>query len=85
MKLSKSTTKDERFLLKLFEIASRFGDPTREVDRYEVGQTIGQRERGVDTTVRTLAQSNFVKKGSGSTVYLSTGGLELIKRLRDGC
>ena len=80
--MSKSVTKDERFLLKLFELASSLGDPTNEVNRYEVGQTMGQKQRGVDTIVRMLAQSNFVKKGMGSNIYLSTGGLDLIKSLR---
>ena len=80
--MTKAVTKDERFLLKLFELASTLGDPTHEVDRYKVGQTMGQKQRGVDTMVRMLAQSNFVKKGSGSNIYLSDGGLTLIKSLR---
>ena len=80
--MSKAVTKDERFLLKLFELATSLGDPTYEVDRYKVGQTMGQKQRGVDSIVRILAQSNFVKLGSDSNVYLSDGGLTLIKTLR---
>lgn len=80
--MSKAVTKEERFLLKLFEIASALGDPTNEVDRYEVGEKVSQKQRGVDSIVRILAQSNFVKLGSGSSVYLSDNGLSLIKMLR---
>lgn len=79
--MSKAATKDERFLLKLYDLASAKGDPTEEVDRYEVGQSMGQKQRGVDTLVRTLAQSNFIKKGAGSNIYLTGGGLALIRSL----
>ena len=78
----KGATKDEKYLLKLYEMAQERGTATREIDRYEVGDLMGQRQRGVDSIVRTLAKSNFVRLGSGSKIYLSDGGLVLIKRLR---
>ena len=80
--MSKAVTKDERFLLNLFEMATTLGDPTNEVDRFEVAQAMGLRQRGIDSIVRLLAQCNFVKLGSGSNIYLSEGGLTLIKTLR---
>ncbi len=80
----KGVTKDERFLLKLYEMAQESGTATKEIDRYEVGDKMGQRQRGVDSIVRILAKSNFVRLGSGSKIYLSDGGLQLISRLQSG-
>lgn len=77
----KATTKDELFLLKLFELASARGDPQEEIDRFEVARAIGQNDRGGDVIARDLAQANFVKKGEGSAVYLSDHGLRLVQKL----
>jgi hypothetical protein len=78
MKNQKSTTKDELFLLKLHQMALASGDPTAEIDRYVIGQAIGQNDKGIDTIVKHLAQANFIKKGEGSVLYLTENGLGLI-------
>ncbi len=76
-----SATKDELFLLKLYELASKRGDPHDEVDRYEIGRAIGQNDRGIDTIVNLLAQANFIKKGDNNSIYLTPHGLSLITTL----
>jgi len=73
------TTKEERFLLKLFEMANE----SNPIDRYTIGSAMGQKSRGVDTIVNQLAQANFVKKASGDHVFLTPNGLELIDRLKN--
>jgi hypothetical protein len=78
----KSTTKDELFLLKLYELASAKGDPEREIDRYFIGRAIGQNNKGVDTIVKHLAQANFVKKGAQDGLYLTPHGLKLVEYLK---
>lgn len=78
----KATTKDELFLLKLYELASLKGDPTEEeIDRFTIGRAIGQNDRGANVIARDLAQANFVKKGEGDAVYLTKQGIRLIQTL----
>jgi hypothetical protein len=77
----KATTKDELFLLKLYHMANRLGSPTEPVDRYAIGQAIGQNDRGIDTIVRLLAQANFIKKEDDRAVYLTSHGLKLVEHL----
>lgn len=77
----KATTKDELFLVKLHQIASSRGDYTNPINRYEIGRAIGQNDKGIDTIVNLLAQANFVKKGDGGSVRLTSNGLELVEQL----
>jgi hypothetical protein len=77
----KATTKDELFLLKLHELASKRGNPQEEVDRYEIGRAIGQNDKGTYVIARDLAQANFVKKGEGESVYLTDHGMRLVASL----
>jgi hypothetical protein len=77
----KSTTKDELFLLKLYELASNLGSPEEEVDRFVIGRAIGQNDKGVNTIVKHLAQANFVKKGSGDALYLTAHGIRLVMQI----
>lgn len=73
-------TKEERYLLKLYELANK---SDQEINRYTVGQAMGQKEKGVDTIVRLLAQANFVKKGEEEdAIYLTENGLTLIAELQ---
>jgi Mn-dependent DtxR family transcriptional regulator len=78
----KKATKDELFLLKLYEMATALGSPEEEVDRYVIGRAIGQNDHGVDTIIKHLAQANFVKKSSGDALYLTPHGLKLVEELR---
>jgi hypothetical protein len=77
----KATTKDELFLLKLYELACKRGDEQTAIDRYEIGRAIGQNDRGANVIARDLAQANFVKKGQGDAVYLTDHGLRLVHSL----
>lgn len=77
----KATTKDELLLLKLYELAGNAGDPLSEIDRYAIGKEIGQNTHAIDTIIRHLAQANFVKKGDGNAIYLTTNGVALVQQL----
>jgi hypothetical protein len=77
----KKTSKDELFLLKLHELASKRGDPQEALDRYEIGRAIGINDRGANIIARDLAQANFVRKGEGDAVYLTEHGLHLVHSL----
>ena len=78
----KATTKDELFLLKLYEMASALGDPKAEVDCLAVAKAIGQNDRGGIVIARDLAQANFIKKGEEGAVYLTDHGLRLVEKIR---
>jgi hypothetical protein len=78
----KATTKDELFLIKLHELALLQGDYEQEVDRFAIGRAIGQNDRGINAIVVLLAKANFVKKGEGMAVYLTSLGLNLVETLR---
>jgi hypothetical protein len=77
----KATTKDELFLLKLYELALKKGGAQEEVDRFVVGRAIGQNDKGANVIARDLAQANFIKKGQGEAVYLTDHGLRLVQVL----
>ena len=65
----------------MYEEAQKLGDPFQEMDCYQIGQLIGQNDRSVDNIVRMLAQTNFLKKGSGNFVYATLNGEALINDL----
>jgi hypothetical protein len=79
----KRYTKDEQFLIKLYEEARKMGDPFQEMDCYQIGQLVGQNDRSVDNIVRMLAQTNFLKKGNGNFIYATRNGESLINELLD--
>lgn len=74
-------TKDEIFLIKMHQMALAKGDAEHELDRYVIGRAVGLNDRGIDTIVRTLCQTNFVKKGEDNCIYLTPNGLRLIEDL----
>ncbi len=78
----KATTKDELFLLKLYELAVAKGNPEKEIDRYVIGKAIGQNDHGIDTIIKHLAQANFIKKCPDNRIYLTPHGLKLVEFLR---
>ena len=78
----KPMTKDESFLLKLYQMASELGDVKTPICRFVVGRAIGQNDRGANVIARDLAQANFVKKGAEESVGLTDQGLRLIDYLQ---
>lgn len=78
----KAATKDELFLLKLYQMALALGGAFEEVDRFAIGKAIGQNDRGVNTMVRHLAQANFIKQGEGQAIYLTKNGVALAEKIK---
>lgn len=72
-------SKEERFMEKLYELASASGDPEDEVDRYQVGSAIGENPKGTDHTVQRLTKINFIKKSDDNLIYLTQAGLAFLK------
>lgn len=74
-------TKDERFMIALYEYAMKQGDVKTPANKYEIGKTVGMHSTAIYTIVRDLLQANFLKKGEGDDVYLTDHGERLVERL----
>lgn len=79
----KQKTKEEKFLIAVYEAALATGNIENSVDRYEVGQKIGLHPRGINTICNELAQANFIKKRGSEEVAITSNGITLIQRLKD--
>ncbi|MGR3973390.1 MAG: hypothetical protein QRY72_02280 [Candidatus Rhabdochlamydia sp.] len=75
----KATTKDELFLIKLYELALEQGSEFEEIGRFVIGKAIGQNDKGVNAITKHLAQANFIKKGSGDSFFLTPHGISLVE------
>ena len=78
----KRITKDEQFLMRLYDEGAKKGDPFLEMDAYHVGQLIGQNDKSVKNIVRMLTQTNFIKQKDGNLVYITKQGENLVLSLR---
>lgn len=74
-------TKDERFLLTIYERAMQQGDLHTPFNRYEIGQSIGMQKKANDTICRDLMQCNFLKKVDADAVSLTSHGESLVLRI----
>lgn len=79
----KQHTKDENYIICLYEAASKTGDIETPLDRYAVGEMAGLNPKGVDATCKLLVQANFIKKAGESDIYLTPHGEKLVKSLLD--
>lgn len=76
----KKTSKEEQYLLALYQMASANGGPQSEVDRYKVGEAIGESPKGVDHTVQMLTKNGMTKKTDERMVHLTDFGLKFVKQ-----
>jgi hypothetical protein len=72
------STPDERFLIKLYEMAMSSGDPHALVDYRGIAKAIGQKETAIKNIIKHLAQANFLKKADESMVYLTERGCDFV-------
>lgn len=74
-------TKDERFIMCLYENALKGEDKEGVFNKYDIGQQISLQERGVDAISKLLVQANFIKKDGEAGIYLTPHGIALAERL----
>jgi Mn-dependent DtxR family transcriptional regulator len=77
----KKTSKEERFLKKLYHLDQKNGGSESGIDRYQVGKLIGENTKGTDNTVQMLAKNGFLKRGEEGKVYLTSRGIHFAKSL----
>lgn len=80
--VERAKTKDEMFMLKLYEEASKQVDIEDPVDRYMIGTLVGLQKKAVDTICVLLAQANFIKKQGQVDVSITPHGLKLIENIK---
>lgn len=77
----KAKTPDERFIICIYEAASKMADVHAPLNRYEIGHMAGLQPKGVDAICKLLIQANFIKKGDNTNIYLTNNGEALALRL----
>jgi len=75
-------TKDENFIMSLYEEAEKTGDLENVIDRYQAGLVAHISPKGVDTICKLLLQANFIKKANENEAYLTPNGIRLVEKLR---
>lgn len=77
-----SRTKDERYILAVYDVAKSKGDLYIPLNRYEVGDTIGYSPKLVKTLTINLMQANFLKKVDDDIIALTDNGIRLADKVR---
>jgi len=75
---AKSHTIDERFLLKLYEIAMQKGGPLQEVRVRVIIDALHQKDTAMKNVIKHLAQANFVKKVGDTVIRLTQQGQRFV-------
>lgn len=74
-------TKDESYVISLYEEALTTGNLENPINRYQAGRRAGLSPKGVDTICRLIIQANFVKKAGEVEIYLTPHGIDLAEKL----
>lgn len=81
--VERARTKDESFMLRLYEEASKQPNIDDPLDRYQIGHSIGLHPKAVETICNLLAQANFIKKHGKIEISITPHGIKLVDHLRD--
>lgn len=76
-------TKDERFVICLYENASKGEDKEATFNKYEIGNQVHLHDRAVNAICKLLVQANFIKKDGEEGIFLTPNGIRLAERLLD--
>lgn len=77
----KNHTKDEKFMVCLYEAAQKSGDMETEFNRYDIGTLAGLHPKAVDAICKLLVQANFIKKGTETDIFITPHGEKLARML----
>ncbi len=75
----KGKTPDEKFIIKLYELALLKKDPHAPVSWKKVADAVGLKESGVKNIIKLLAQANFIKKIDDILISLTPHGVNFVK------
>jgi len=78
----KGRTKDESFMIHLYEEVSHLPDIEDPIDRYLIGIKTGLHKTATDTICNLLAQANFIKKHGKIDIAITSQGIHLVEELK---
>ena len=76
-----SQTKDELYIIRVYDYAKKSGDLSNPIDRYSVGKRASLSPKGVNTICKLLLRANFIKVYKDQTISLTEQGRQLVERL----
>lgn len=82
--VERARTKDEMFMISLFEEAAKMPEIDDPLDRYQIGTSVGLHKTATDTICVLLAQANFIKKQSPTEISITPHGMRLVEDLLYG-
>lgn len=74
-------TKDESFMIHLYEEAQLRDNIDEPIDRYIIGQAVGLQKTATDTICKLLGQANFIKKKGDVEISITPQGIRLVNEL----
>lgn len=80
--VERARTKDETFMLRLYEEALKQEDIEDPLDRYAIGVLASLQPKAVDAICNLLAQANFIKKHDKTTISITPHGIKLVESIR---
>ncbi|WP_068470202.1 hypothetical protein [Candidatus Protochlamydia phocaeensis] len=81
--VDRARTKDESFIIRLYEEASKLPDIEDPLDRYVIGTAVGLQKNAVDTICNLLAKANFIKKHGNVDISITENGIKLVKSVTE--
>lgn len=81
MMAKQARTKDEIFMIRLYEESLKHSEIDQPLDKYYIGNLANMQRRGVDATCHLLIQTNFIKKCSQTEISITPHGIKLAKSL----
>ena len=76
------STKEEKFLLKLHDLAIVKGDPFTPIDKNLISKALGLGEPSTNNIIKVLSMSHLIKKIGDKKVHLTDNGHVLINQLK---
>lgn len=78
----RARTKDESFMMRLYDEASKQPSLETPFDRYQIGKSVGLHPKAVDTICNLLAQANFIRKQGKIEISITPHGVKLVEQLK---
>jgi Mn-dependent DtxR family transcriptional regulator len=77
--MSNKKTAEEKFLQRAYEVSLSAKEELFEMDAFEIGKMLGQREHKVKIIIQHLARTYFIEKKRENFFTLTQKGINLCK------
>jgi hypothetical protein len=79
----KAQTLDEKFIVRLFRMAMKEGDPSSPLPIQAIAKSVGCKEVALKNVIKHLAQANLIRKLSNDSICLTPRGCDLALELSE--